>query len=143
MTEYTAVTDWALLANGTKVRATRENEHVEFIVAGVSSSGDSIRNELANIQLCIYDHPAWKLEAEKVAVVIPTEPGWYFDRDGDPWEVDESVTLREQWAPYTRIRTEAEVAAEVADYLEVTEWSPYATASIMALAIRSKFGAKK
>ena len=53
-------------------------------------------------------------------VVLPTEPGWYFDRDGDPWELDATGELSEQWAPYTRIRTEAEVAAEVIADLKAT-----------------------
>jgi len=46
-------------------------------------------------------------------VVLPTEPGWYFDKDGEPWQVTDSSALSPTWAPYTRIQSRAEVAAEV------------------------------
>jgi len=114
MTEYTAVTDWATITTGQKVRATRDGEHLEFTVSTkATASGVTLRSSQSIVQICTYDRPEWVLEVEKVMFVQPTTPGWYFDKDGHPWEVDDSVTLREQWAPYTRIRPEVEVAAEV------------------------------
>ena len=57
-------------------------------------------------------------------VVLPTEPGIYVDMDGAPWVVDERGLISykgisavgwaaSEYAPFTRLRPEAEVAAEV------------------------------
>ncbi|TFD51987.1 hypothetical protein E3T46_07820 [Cryobacterium sp. Hh11] len=58
------------------------------------------------------------------AVVLPLWPGYYLDRQGDAWELatsgrwifpaDAKYDRREaEFAPFTRLRPEAEVAAEV------------------------------
>ena len=129
MTEYTAVTDWATIATGQKVRATRDGERVEFTVARIDTFDrvTYINNDMAGIQINSKDHPAWRLEAEKPAVVLPTEPGTYTDSDGDLWRCNgvlwDLVGSTGGWVmaghilapalPFTRLRPEAEVAAGV------------------------------
>ena len=66
---------------------------------------------------------SWSVFTEKVPpIVTPTEPGWYWDNAGDPWQVEAGGTpLKQEWAPYTRIRSEAEVAAEVLAKVDAEE----------------------
>jgi len=129
MTEYTAVTDWATIATGQKVRATRDGERVEFTVARIDTFDrvTYINNDMAGIQLNSEDHPAWTFEAEKVRVVLPTGDDIFKDAHGAFWELsggkwrsagnDEAYALWEAELlislPLTRLRPEAEVAAEV------------------------------
>ena len=71
----------------------------------------------------IYDDLGWPSKL-RPPVVLPTIPGIYADKAGDPWLVSqfgvflcggESLTPRdiEEFAPFTRCRPVAEVAAEV------------------------------
>jgi len=134
MTEYTAVTDWTTITTGQKVRATRDGEHLEFTVnTRATASGVTLRSSQSIVQICTYDRPEWVLEVEKVAVVLPTEPGAYTDSDGDLWRCNgvlwDLVGSTGGWVmaghilapalPFTRLRPEAEVVAEFAsDLLE-------------------------
>jgi hypothetical protein len=52
----------------------------------------------------------------------PTEPGWYFDTDGEMWRVSDSghlfsverdAPISNIWGPFDRARPEAELVAEV------------------------------
>jgi hypothetical protein len=108
--------------------------------------GDRIRVIEEYTTLCAYTAVAddeRTYELIERPVVLPTEPGWYFDRDGDPWEVDDSVTLREQWAPYTRIRPEAEVAAAVLAEVRTLYWTDDPTFWGKFDAIEAKYGVTK
>ena len=128
MTEYTAVTDWDTIERGQKVRATRDGEHLEFTVTTKAvNSGVTLRSSQSVVQICTYDRPVWVLEVEKVAAVLPTEPGAYTDSDGDLWRCNgvlwDLVGSTGGWVmaghilapalPFTRLRPEAEVAAGV------------------------------
>jgi len=124
MTEYTEVTDWATIATGQKVRATRDGEHLEFTVTTKAvNSGVTLRSSQSIVQICTYDRPVWVLEVEKVAVVVPDVPGAYLDNRGTAWTLaDGHWACGARWrtpegvaifAPFTRLRPEAEVVAEV------------------------------
>lgn len=54
---------------------------------------------------------------EKAAPPLPTEPGLYVDKDGDPWRFLGGRPLNREWAPYTRLEPVPETVKRVADYL--------------------------
>ena len=53
-----------------------------------------------------------KFELIERPVALPTEPGFYADKDDYPWCITEGDVLDPKWAPYTLLRPVAEVAAE-------------------------------
>jgi len=129
-TEYIAVTDWTTISKGQKVQATRGGERVEFTVARKDTFGrvTYINNDMAGIQINSKDHPAWTIFAERPPVVLPTEPGFYMTAyeppdvfqlvDTGAWfEGQDPITnakvLHDGGETLTRLRPEAEVAAEV------------------------------
>ena len=72
--------------------------------------------------------PKWSFVPD--APELPTEPGYYLDEDGNAWRrLDalgnwhspwgDQVTSQEaaQYAPFTRLRPESEVAAEVINWI--------------------------
>jgi len=163
MTEYTAVTDWTTIERGQKVRATRDGEHLEFTVnTKATASGVTLRSSQSIVQICTYDRPEWVLEVEKPAVVLPTEDGFYsVSKTGMPlyrivrhshgeWielggtESNETgsqlATRFAKQGELTRLRPEAEVAAEV---LAVVDAGIRGTSGDWSLAItraRVEFG---
>ncbi|TFD80686.1 hypothetical protein E3T54_02790 [Cryobacterium sp. Sr8] len=64
----------------------------------------------------IYPHLDVTYELIERPVQLPTEPGFYLDRDGEVWNLEPSKGagyLRPEYAPFTLLRPVAEVAAEV------------------------------
>jgi hypothetical protein len=95
---------------------------------------------------------------EKPKVQLPTTPGYYFDKDGDPWKLwAETEDTAQHWrcgddymdatdargfAPFTLLRPVAEVAAEVlAEAHSAIEGSLAAPHSALA-AIAAKWATK-
>jgi hypothetical protein len=85
----------------------------------------------------IYAKDGWSgtlIEAAKPAVVLPTEPGWYLDKDDDAWELlPESPDNELRWrynnqykddsiaallAPFTRLAPVAETAQKIIDRID-------------------------
>ena len=64
-------------------------------------------------------------------VVLPTEPGIYTDNVGDLWKINEfglyciggAPSSADNYAPFTRLRPEAEVVAEAMGRLAGYDWS--------------------
>jgi len=84
----------------------------------------------------------WRVTSHTPKVTLPTEPGYYIDKDGVPWRVEgderrrifrgrgwfydtdhSGTSVPEQYAPFTRLIPESEVSARVKDgQREVVEW---------------------
>jgi hypothetical protein len=155
-TEWVQVEDWSTIAKGTRVKATRANgDELSFIASYAGKS--SIGNEEGSVSL---DAPyeGWSLFIEKPKVQLPTTPGYYFDKDGDPWKLwAETEDTAQHWrcgddymdatdargfAPFTLLRPVAEVAAEVlAEAHSAIEGSLAAPHSALA-AIAAKWATK-
>lgn len=56
---------------------------------------------------------------EKAAPPVPTEPGYYFDKDGDMWNErnDTVIGLDPRYAPYTRLEPVPVTVQKVIDKL--------------------------
>ncbi|WP_104128034.1 hypothetical protein [Cryobacterium sp. Y57] len=104
---------WSDKLRGTRIKVTRGgNEIVGIYETARPGVYQLLTDDGGRVTLGLPG--LWSIFTEKVPpVVLPTIPGWYFDKDGDPCNVVEGETLRAEYAPYTRLRPEAEVAAEV------------------------------
>ncbi|TFD61101.1 hypothetical protein E3T43_01120 [Cryobacterium sp. Hh7] len=109
---------WSNDLLGTRVKLTNGSNEIVGVLRTLNSGDHQVLVETGGI-VSLGRPGAWHVFTETVpAVVLPTIPGWYFDKDGDPWQFEAGDDpLKGKWAPYTRIRTEAEVAVEV-----LTEW---------------------
>jgi hypothetical protein len=54
---------------------------------------------------------------EKAAPPVPTEPGWYADKDGEPWYIRGGASLLPRYAPYTRLEPVPVTVQKVIDYM--------------------------
>ena len=68
---------------------------------------------------------------------IPTEHGWYLDREGDPWKCTERDLLRPEYAPYRKLYTVEEATPIVAE--EIASWFHSEQLRVEARIIRSKY----
>jgi len=57
------------------------------------------------------------IDRPKPKVELPTEPGVYIDKDGDPWPF-KSQSLDPKWAPYTRVEPVPVTAKRVFERIE-------------------------
>jgi len=67
-----------------------------------------------------YRNEGWTLtliDRPKPKVELPTEPGVYIDKDGDPWPF-KSQSLDPKWAPYTRVEPVPVTAKRVFERIE-------------------------
>jgi hypothetical protein len=80
-----------------------------------------------------FDTRVWSITAHEPKVVLPTEPGLYLDKDGEPWRLSDHGLWRyllevegdldvypENYAPFTRLEPRADVAKAVLEAVRET-----------------------
>jgi hypothetical protein len=119
--EWVAESEWSKVKRGSTVRLQRGNS---FIQAGcVQADADSILLSYSTPTAGMmsrreYMHDGWSLFVEAPpAVVLPTEPGNYLDKDGTAWRITARFPFREdlhaRHAPFTRLEPVPETAKKV------------------------------
>ena len=104
---------WSNDLLGTRVKLTNGSNEIIGVLRTLNSGDHQVLVETGGI-VSLGRPGAWHVFTEKVPdVVLPTGPGYFFDCDGDPIRVIEGKTATAKFAPYTRLRPEAEVAADV------------------------------
>ena len=116
---WVAEEDWGTVSRGDLVQFTRGKESVTVLVIGSNplTPWISFRNG------CCYRADGCSLFVQAPpAIVLPTEPGCYLDKDGSVWTITTRFPFREdlhaRHAPFTRLEPVPETAKKVLDAVD-------------------------
>lgn len=118
--EWVAESDWTKVKRGDMVQLTRDEQQVVGCVNEVGLGGYWFSVKYINT---FYHGADWSLFVQAPpAIVLPTEPGCYLDKDGSVWTITTRFPFREdlhaRHAPFTRLEPVPETAKKVLDAVD-------------------------
>ena len=158
MTDWIEQDDWSKVEAGDTVRVTQEEGQlligkVAFLYSSPSRVGRGFELEAHSVPSSLHIlESEWTLWVPaKPAVVLPTEPGWYLDNVGVPWELGrdgcwwlalannhERLTWGHmgEYAPMVRLAPVAETAKKVLNDVSTFAWADGFMPQLRALGIK-------
>jgi hypothetical protein len=118
--EWVAESDWSKVTVGQKVRLVNPAGTVTGKVAFVRQDFVGLFRIVLEGLGTVWYADTWSLFVEAPpAVVLPTEPGNYLDKDGTAWRITARFPFREdlhaRHSPFTRLEPVPETAKKVLD----------------------------
>lgn len=122
---------------GDEIKAVKGKTKIEGVLSFYGGGGYLEVPDVGWTLTALQNH-GFTITVTNAAVVIPTEPGYYMDREGDVTQLVQGGGLGGFYAPYIRLEPVAETVERVAQWLE-NEWD----VPITAERVRKEFGVTK